>query len=64
MYEIKRANNRVTITKGRDSVVFDAVDTAYVIYQKKPTETAVEQVKNLADADLLLALAHAIFIKE
>lgn len=63
MYEVRRANNRVTITKGRDHIVFDAADTAYIVYLKND-EQVVSLVKDLADPDLLLALASAVFLRE
>jgi hypothetical protein len=62
MYEIKRANNRVRILKGSEPV-FDSADTSYIIYMREGHQI-VSLVKDLEDADLLLALANAVLIKE
>lgn len=61
MYEIKRENGRVIISRN-SMVVFNAADSAYVIYEKGGAQT-VNTVKELPDAELLTALANAVLLK-
>ena len=63
MYQIKRENGRVVITKGADTTpILNAAEESYVVYLESGHPTAVK-IKDLPDKDLLLALARAVELK-
>jgi hypothetical protein len=66
MYEIKRDGGRVIITKSvgdKTETVFNATNEAYVVYAQAGDIRTVTKIKDLPDADLLLALANAVSLK-
>jgi hypothetical protein len=62
MYEIERKDNKVFIRKGTSAVYSASLDS-YIIYRSDDKQL-VSQVKDLTDAQLLLAVVNAIEIKE
>ena len=61
MYEIERANGRVIVRKG-EKLKLNAPEDSYVIHKPGPQLTTVTKLKDLNDAQLLLALASSVDI--
>ena len=65
MYKVKRDNGTVSVTDRDGKEVYKADTDSYLVYKLSPANQVYEvtQVKDLTDANLLLALATCVTLK-
>jgi hypothetical protein len=60
MYRVERSNGKVLIRDWDNKLVYSSTDDAYIIYNRAVNDITVEQVKDLKDHELLMALAQSV----